>query len=1177
MKGLLAVLKKRWLLGLLGVLALAFLVWVVGPLVAVGGHVPLASEWVRALVILLLFALWGASLLRAYLKAKRANRQLMSGIADASQVAEPEAGPQQTEEEVAALRQRFEEALEFLKKSGDRGARNLYELPWYIIIGPPGCGKTTALVNSGLDFPLEERFGKGALRGVGGTRNCDWWFTNDAILLDTAGRYTTQDSDPLVDSAGWLGFLSLLKRYRRRRPINGVLVAMSLSDLMLLGEREREAHALAVKRRIQELRRSLGIRFPVYVLLTKADLVAGFVEFFDDLRREERAQVWGVTFPLDQKQQGVVQHFGAELAALLRRLNDRLLSRLGQERDLQRRRAIFGLPAQIASLEGAIQGFLDAVFRPSRFEETPLLRGVYITSGTQEGTPIDRVMGALARTFGVSQQAMAAFGGQGRSYFLTSLLRDVVFQEAALAGVERRFERQRAWMQRGAYAGAITATVLAALAWSASFTRNQLDVRLLDERVEAYRAVAAPLAGGEPLEAVLPRLDALVGVGEVYGWPERDVPWLSGLGLYQGDKLGRGAREGYRRELNRLFLPKVAEALAGDLARGRGDLDFQYEALKAYLMLGDPERLDPPFVKAWLTLDWRTRYPDDAALRGRLERHLDAALAAGVDGVSLDRGLVAEVRRRLTQVPVAKLVYGRLKRDYQATGRPGLRVADLTGPFGRDAFVRASGASLDDEIPGLFTHKDYFQWFLPESKDLAGRIRDESWVLGGDDQGELSHAEIEQLDEELRRLYYEEYVRTWDAVVEDLRIVPFTSPGHALKVVEVLSGETSPIRSVLQGLDRNTSLTRLPGAAQEVAEKAAQTLQQESRLARLMGQAEEKGAVPAVELPGAVVQRHFERLTVLVRSRGEAPAPIERLIGLIADLLGYLGSIAGGPAEGALRAASGAGGDEAVGRLLVEAARQPEPVKTWLTQLAERSRTATVSSARSQLDGKLKGGVVPACRKATQNRYPFFPGARQEVPLQDFGKLFGAGGLLDQFFQENLAPFVDTSRMPWTARRVPGGLSVSGGALREFQRAAVIRDTFFQAGGQMPKVRFALKPISLDAEVSQFTLDIDGQKFVYRHGPAQVENGEWPGPQGSKEVRVAFRMRDGSEPGLVEDGAWALFRVLDRSSVRATASETLQVTFEAAGRRATWELRASSVSNPFALEELRRFRCPEGL
>ncbi len=120
-------------------------------------------------------------------------------------------------------------------KQKRRSGHSLYELPWYVIIGAPGSGKTTALINSGLHFPLEQRSGKGALRGVGGTRNCDWWFTDEAIFLDTAGRYTTQDSDANADSAGWAEFLKLLQKYRKRRPVNGVILTISAQDLMAQG------------------------------------------------------------------------------------------------------------------------------------------------------------------------------------------------------------------------------------------------------------------------------------------------------------------------------------------------------------------------------------------------------------------------------------------------------------------------------------------------------------------------------------------------------------------------------------------------------------------------------------------------------------------------------------------------------------------------------------------------------------------------------------------------------------------------------------------------------------------------------------------------------------------------------------------------------------------------------
>ncbi|MBS0554330.1 MAG: type VI secretion system membrane subunit TssM, partial [Proteobacteria bacterium] len=347
----------------------------------------------------------------ALVKAKRLNAQLMDGLLAKAPKAAP-AAPTPAEEEVATLNKRFEEAIAVLKKvrlsaSGKKpgigdlvalsGRQYLYQLPWYIFIGAPGSGKTTALINSGLQFPLADKFGTASIRGVGGTRNCDWWFTDEAVLLDTAGRYTTQESDREVDSAAWQGFLQLLKQSRPRRPINGVLLTVSVADLLQQSSAERDAQADAVRARLQELHERFQIRFPIYVLVTKADLLAGFTEFFTDLGKEERAQIWGTTFAYDPDSKVMpLAAFGAEFDQLEQRLLDRLPARLQAERDPARCAQIFAFPQQLGTLRPMLNAFLERVFAASRYEEAPLIRGVYFTSGTQEGSPIDRVIGALA-------------------------------------------------------------------------------------------------------------------------------------------------------------------------------------------------------------------------------------------------------------------------------------------------------------------------------------------------------------------------------------------------------------------------------------------------------------------------------------------------------------------------------------------------------------------------------------------------------------------------------------------------------------------------------------------------------------------------------------------------------------------------------------------------------------
>ncbi|HEY9028058.1 MAG TPA: type VI secretion system membrane subunit TssM, partial [Burkholderiaceae bacterium] len=691
----------------------------------------------------------------------------------------------------------------FDDKSG--GGRNyLYQLPWYTFIGAPGSGKTTALLNSGLRFPLEGAMGKEAVKGIGGTRNCDWWFTDEAVLLDTAGRYTTQSSNREVDAAAWTGFLTLLKKFRPAQPLNGAIVTVSLADLFTSSSAQRDEYARSVRARVQELYSTLGVRFPIYIVVTKTDLLAGFTEFFGDLGREARAQVWGTTFDFPAPA-GVP--FGAQFEpqfdALVARLNARLTTRMEEERDPQRRATIFAFPQQFAALKELLRSFLDEAFLSSAFGEEPMVRGVYFTSGTQEGSPFDRVLGNISRAYGLERQVLPPAASSGRSYFLTHLLRGVVFAESDISGRSAAIEKRRG---RIAWIGYTVLGILAVLlvaGWTVSFVRNAALVREVDASAEALtKQVAAlpPLPTGDAL-AVLPVLDAARALPT--GYAERDVgvPLSRGLGLSQSGKLGTQASNAYLNLLRDVFLPRVALRLEQQI-RDASAPEVRYEALKTYLMLYDPQHQKPVEIEQWVAGDWeRTLSRDVTQLqRQALGTHLQTALEQHVEMVlPKDQALVDEIRKQLAESSLAQRVYARLKR-LGVDGVPEFRVTDAGGPQAALVFTRASGAPLSQGVPGLFTVAGYDKGFRAQAPQLVKQLGDEeAWVLGTSSGGS-DLVRMKTTLTEVQQLYLNEYIKTWDTLLADLRLVPAASLQASIQTMTLLSAGDSPLKLMLNGV-----------------------------------------------------------------------------------------------------------------------------------------------------------------------------------------------------------------------------------------------------------------------------------------------------------------------------------------------------------------------------------------
>ena len=353
------------------------------------------------------------------------------------------ASKQEVREAVKELSQKWTESLAQLKATG----LQVYSLPWYLLIGEPQSGKSTTLKNSGLEFPV----GGDGLSGSGGTRNCDWWFANEAVILDTAGRFTFQE-EAAPDAAEWSTFLKMLRKYRRECPVNGVLVVIPATSLLEDTPEEQDKKAANIRTKLLNLQRVLEIRFPVFIMVTKADRILGFSEFFSKLDPVDQRQLVGWSNPVGPEKPYALGTFDEAYEEILTRVHKLRMKFTANEEIVQNVDRIFVFPEELRALRDSLKRYFQGIFQETRYDDPFVFRGFYLSSGVQQGKPIARatreLLGSSAE--GVVENLEQIFK-RSRAFFIKDFYEKKVFPEQGLisrtrAALER--EKTTRWVIR---------------------------------------------------------------------------------------------------------------------------------------------------------------------------------------------------------------------------------------------------------------------------------------------------------------------------------------------------------------------------------------------------------------------------------------------------------------------------------------------------------------------------------------------------------------------------------------------------------------------------------------------------------------------------------------------------------------------------------------------------------
>lgn len=820
----------------------------------------LALPWWIAVAVtaFVLFVLLGLFLYRRY-KALKAAREIEKALNAQAEEQARSARPEQ-QAEVRALQAEFNRAVGALKSSklGRSGAEALYALPWYVIIGPPGAGKTTALRNSGLQFPYLNAQSGGGVKGVGGTRNCEWFLSNEGVLLDTAGRYATEDDD----RDEWFAFLDLLKKTRARKPINGLILAVNVTEIGTAREAQIEGVVRKLRERIDEVQNRLQVALPVYVLFTKCDLIQGFSEFFTDLRKNDRGQIWGFTVPLAQQPESASNFFAERFDQMARTVEQRSLKRISTELNLGARENIYQFPQQFQSLKQNLAEFIGALFASNSYQSSPLLRGVYFTSGTQEGRPIDQLAERMRASFGLAQSAARAPEPvtEQKSFFLRDVFSRVIFPDQSIATIsadeKKRLSRQKYKLAAAGLGLAALVSILPAIAYLESkdlVDRSSNSAELIRDHIAQRRNIPLTTQEIEPLGEV---------VAELKRYHDGHAPFLqTSLGMYKGEELYPQMSRLYAQAMKRYVVEPLA---ANDVIRMRRFVNQHptgtnpnpdnrrtyHDQLKLYLLLsptnpatpGEP-RINRPltdFMTDNLTRDWVESIPPRD--RERLSAHdrtvmnnnsrLFVGLLADDPGLRINREVrtVTDVRQVLTRVSTADIALDAIIREVDERF-PDYAI-ELQKAIGdvEPTYLRQVGRESDRRVRGAFTRRGWEDYVRDRLKQTTDELLGEEWVLG----------RARNLDDERRKAetllavrsdYFRRYISEWRNFMSSMQVRSPDSETQALDMLEWFTrGTPPPYGALFRTLAENVELLDPDEAAAQAGTSSLfRQLQREAR------------------------------------------------------------------------------------------------------------------------------------------------------------------------------------------------------------------------------------------------------------------------------------------------------------------------------------------------------------
>ena len=1166
---------------LFGLISIVTTIWFAGPMIAIAEYKPLESVLNRVLLILLVGLIFlGIYLFKRY-QTKKMNEHVIQEL-KASDINEAAETNGQT---TSGLQERFNDIDTILQRQQNKEKQNfvqrifgakgdyIYDKPWFIVVGAPGVGKTSAILNSGLNFPIGTT---DHVSKLAGTRDCDWFLTDEALLLDTAGRFVEQNNDA-NNSNDWNELLGLLKRCRPKQPINGLVLMLSADDILNNNDEKIQSQIQQIRLRLQEMQTSFNTTFPLYIMVNKVDLISGFNQYFNYLDESERKQTFGVSLdPLTATTAEKINTLTYEIDAIAAKLKNNIFTSVSfnnQQNDATD--LAIGFPNEFENFAGTFKKYLKKLLNLSRYDSEINLSGVYFTSAVQatdENFILDEANREILENK-YTQNTTSTLVPSSKSYFINSIFKELLLNTANIAGIDTSWitKRRKTYWTVVILLGLISLALLALLFKSFSYNSKYQ---------EAVSTQLGQLENEQKLVDINNVSSLLSFTNKVHNLPTWNInkelisrSFFKNMGLSQHKDIEKAALSKHQSLIDESLFPVVSNEISKDLKNNIASQDYNkiYNSLKAYLMLYQPEHYDKKYIHQWAVNNVILKAEHDQNVIKSFEKLLEQKKLTPQQ--KYDPAMVQQARDLLVYTDIASVIMLDLNmylKTVDVQSLPSVSFVSMGGPSTNNVFRRVSNRTLNDPVNVLYTKYGYQNLFVPfVNKRLNSIYKEEKWVIGDDTQFKSADDVIS----DIYRLYSVQYVGAWKSYLHDVRMVQPQNLQQAIVMSKQLSEKNSSLAGIIRGISANTNLLTpqepvIPNADPNSASEPAQAPAQVAAAATSTAQKAAPLFITEVKVQGYLenIANNFSQFQSLTQTNAESSSQLDEIIKSINDLYVYLVAL-----ELSIQSEDQLMPDT---RPLVnykaQVNRLPDPFRPMLDVFVGKITESSQAYKDGQLSAVVKQQdhlVQNTCKGLLANKYPFNRNAKQEISIQELGQLFGKDGIYLSTLSSNV--------MVSANNQVPFRVLLEQGIIDRSSTYSAVEsvNTQYFGGGQQPKVDIALRIKTMDKNIDNLSIHYDGKKTNYYHGPVNDILVSWPSKDG---VFTLEATSANASPSKIEaKGDWALYRMLDQAKkvVPLPDGKSVLAIYDFGNKTVQIEFISLSGQNPFNLAGLKDFKC----